>query len=63
MRHRWITGVVILMSAGGLAALLHAARPGAQWFLIIGQDQHAGFHTWHGWRRVNVCYRWHHRWY
>jgi hypothetical protein len=20
-------------------------------------------HTWHGWRRVNVCYRWHHRWY
>ena len=31
---------------------LHAARPGAQWFLIIGQDQYAGFHTWHGWQEL-----------
>jgi nicotinate-nucleotide adenylyltransferase len=29
---------------------LHAARPAAQWFLIIGQDQYAGFHTWQGWQ-------------
>ena len=25
-------------------------EPGAQWFLIIGQDQFASLHTWHGWR-------------
>jgi nicotinate-nucleotide adenylyltransferase len=31
---------------------LHAVRPGAQWFLIIGQDQYAGFHTWHGWQEL-----------
>jgi nicotinate-nucleotide adenylyltransferase len=31
---------------------LQAARPGAQWFLVIGQDQYAGFHTWHGWREL-----------
>jgi nicotinate-nucleotide adenylyltransferase len=29
---------------------LQAERPGAQWFLIIGQDQYAGFHTWNGWQ-------------
>ena len=29
---------------------LQAARPDAQWFLVIGQDQYASFHTWHGWR-------------
>jgi nicotinate-nucleotide adenylyltransferase len=29
---------------------LLAERPGAQLFLIIGQDQYAGFHTWHEWR-------------
>jgi len=29
---------------------LRAARPDAQWFLVIGQDQYAGFHTWHGWQ-------------
>ncbi len=23
---------------------------GAEWFLIIGQDQFAQFHTWHGWQ-------------
>jgi nicotinate-nucleotide adenylyltransferase len=27
---------------------LQAERPDAQWFLVIGQDQYAGFHTWHG---------------
>lgn len=31
---------------------LHAARRGVQWYLVIGQDQHAGFHTWNGWREV-----------
>jgi nicotinate-nucleotide adenylyltransferase len=25
---------------------------GAQWFLIIGQDQFAQFHTWHGWEEL-----------
>jgi nicotinate-nucleotide adenylyltransferase len=29
---------------------LQARRPGATWFLVIGQDQYAGFHTWHGWQ-------------
>jgi len=31
---------------------LQAARPGARWFLVIGQDQYAGFHTWHGWQEL-----------
>jgi nicotinate-nucleotide adenylyltransferase len=31
---------------------LQAATPGAQWFLVIGQDQYAGFHTWHGWQEL-----------
>jgi nicotinate-nucleotide adenylyltransferase len=31
---------------------LTAARPDAEWFLIIGQDQYAGFHTWHGWQEL-----------
>ncbi|MBN8510804.1 MAG: nicotinate-nucleotide adenylyltransferase [Burkholderiales bacterium] len=26
---------------------LQAAEPGASWFLVIGQDQYAGLHTWH----------------
>ena len=30
------------------ARALRAERPDAQWFLVIGQDQYAGFHTWHG---------------
>ena len=30
--------------------LLQAARPGAHWYLLIGQDQYASFHTWHGWQ-------------
>lgn len=31
---------------------LQAATPGAKWFLVIGQDQHAGLHTWHRWREL-----------
>jgi len=27
---------------------LQAAEPGAQWFLVIGQDQFRNLHTWHG---------------
>jgi nicotinate-nucleotide adenylyltransferase len=27
---------------------LQAATPGADWFLVIGQDQHRNLHTWHG---------------
>jgi len=29
-----------------------AADPGHEWFLIIGQDQYAGLHTWLGWRKL-----------
>ena len=28
---------------------LHAAEPGTEWVLIIGQDQYAGLHTWRDW--------------
>ena len=31
---------------------LRAQRPGTSWHLVIGQDQYAGFHTWHGWREL-----------
>jgi nicotinate-nucleotide adenylyltransferase len=31
---------------------LQAARPGMKWFLVIGQDQYAGFHTWQGWQEL-----------
>ena len=31
---------------------LQAQRPGADWYLVIGQDQYAGFHTWHGWQEL-----------
>jgi nicotinate-nucleotide adenylyltransferase len=31
---------------------MQAAQPGAQWFLVIGQDQYAGFHTWQGWQEL-----------
>ncbi len=31
---------------------LQALEPGAQWFLIIGQDQYAGLHTWRGWEEL-----------
>jgi nicotinate-nucleotide adenylyltransferase len=28
---------------------LAAAQPGTEWFLLIGQDQYAGLHTWADW--------------
>ena len=31
---------------------MQAAQPGAQWFLVIGQDQYARFHTWQGWQEL-----------
>ena len=31
---------------------LQAAQPGADWFLVIGQDQYAGLHTWRDWREL-----------
>ena len=31
---------------------LRVRRPGVKWFLVIGQDQYAGFHTWHGWQEL-----------
>jgi nicotinate-nucleotide adenylyltransferase len=31
---------------------LQAAQPGAEWFLIIGQDQYAVLHTWLGWQKL-----------
>jgi nicotinate-nucleotide adenylyltransferase len=31
---------------------LQAAQPGQQWFLIIGQDQYTGLHTWRDWREL-----------
>jgi nicotinate-nucleotide adenylyltransferase len=31
---------------------LQAARPGAEWALLIGQDQYAGLHTWVDWREL-----------
>jgi nicotinate-nucleotide adenylyltransferase len=31
---------------------LQAQRPGIKWYLIIGQDQYAGFHTWHRWKEL-----------
>lgn len=31
---------------------LQASEPSAQWFLIIGQDQYAGLHTWRDWREL-----------
>jgi nicotinate-nucleotide adenylyltransferase len=29
---------------------LQTALPGAQWFLIVGQDQYQGLHTWRDWK-------------
>jgi nicotinate-nucleotide adenylyltransferase len=31
---------------------LAAREPGTQWFLLIGQDQYAGLHTWRDWREL-----------
>ena len=32
--------------------VMQAAQPGAHWFLVVGQDQYAGFHTWLGWQEL-----------
>jgi nicotinate-nucleotide adenylyltransferase len=31
---------------------LQAAMPGNEWWLLIGQDQYAGLHTWKGWQEL-----------
>jgi nicotinate-nucleotide adenylyltransferase len=31
---------------------LQASEPGAAWFLVIGQDQYAGLHTWRDWQAL-----------
>jgi len=31
---------------------LQEREPGHEWFLIIGQDQYAGLHTWRNWREL-----------
>ncbi len=31
---------------------LQAAMPGCEWFLLIGQDQYAGLHTWKDWQEL-----------
>jgi nicotinate-nucleotide adenylyltransferase len=31
---------------------LQAVRPGAQWVLLIGQDQYTGLHTWKDWQAL-----------
>jgi nicotinate-nucleotide adenylyltransferase len=31
---------------------LQASCPGADWFVLIGQDQYAGIHTWRGWQEL-----------
>jgi nicotinate-nucleotide adenylyltransferase len=31
---------------------LQAAQPGAEWFLIVGQDQYCGLHSWRDWREL-----------
>ena len=31
---------------------LQRREPDAQWFLIVGQDQFANLHTWHGWQEL-----------
>ena len=31
---------------------LAAAHPGTQWFLLIGQDQYTGLHTWRDWQTL-----------
>ena len=31
---------------------LKADMPGTEWVLILGQDQYATLHTWHGWREL-----------
>lgn len=31
---------------------LQAREPGAEWFLVIGQDQYANLPSWHGWQEL-----------
>ena len=31
---------------------LAEAHPGTQWFLLVGQDQYVGLHTWRDWRTL-----------
>lgn len=31
---------------------MQARQPGHEWFLILGQDQYAGLHTWRDWREL-----------
>lgn len=31
---------------------MQARQPGNEWFLILGQDQYAGLHTWRDWREL-----------
>lgn len=31
---------------------LQAAHPGVSWFLLIGADQYANLHSWHGWQEL-----------
>ena len=31
---------------------LAAAQPDTEWFLLIGQDQYLGLHTWHDWQTL-----------
>ena len=31
---------------------LRAAEPDVDWTLVLGEDQFAGLHTWHGWREL-----------
>jgi nicotinate-nucleotide adenylyltransferase len=31
---------------------LRRRHPGVKWYLVIGQDQYAGFQTWHGWQEL-----------
>jgi nicotinate-nucleotide adenylyltransferase len=42
----------MLDTVSALQAATQAATPGAQWFLIVGQDQYAGLHTWHQWQAL-----------
>ena len=34
------------------ARALRAAEPATEWTLLVGQDQYATLHTWHGWREL-----------
>ncbi len=33
-------------------AELQGAEPETEWFVVIGQDQYAGFHTWERWQEI-----------